>query len=172
MNLKSSVRLALPLLLLATIPCWSQTSHLSDLLAKLTLTLRNKTAVPLRLPTHIPNLDNERELYAILISSDTIGYEVVLGATPDCEGQHVCSYGFLLGTKRPVSDFVDSERNGVPVSLHKGIKGVFYDTVCGAYCSESLLVWREGEYNYIVGLKAERESTLITAVNSAIDSPW
>jgi len=99
---------------------------------------------------------------------DQTGYEVVLGATPDCQGQHVCSYGFLLGTTGPVSDFV-SDRKGIAVTLHNGIRGTFYDMLCGAYCGESLIAWNEGRYHYIIGLKAEKKANLILVANSAID---
>jgi hypothetical protein len=83
--------------------CSAQSSHLIEVLAEVAPTLRDTTSVPLRFPSHIPGLDKETQLYAITRSVDVTGYEVVLGATPDCQGQHVCSYGFLVGTTRSVS---------------------------------------------------------------------
>lgn len=157
------------LVLVAVSLCSAQTSHVADALAKIAPILREKTAVPLRFPSSIPVLDNETALYAITRSVDQTAYWVVLGATPDCYGQHQCSYGFFVGTTRPVRDFVGDKR-GSAVELRNGVNGSFYDTVCGAYCDESLIVWNEGRYNYIIGLKAEKKSTMVQVANSAIES--
>lgn len=133
--------------------------------------LRQKTSVPVRIPTEVPGLDAENNLYAIVKSADETGYTVVLGTTPDCGGQHVCSYGTLIGTTRPLNEIDDygfTDRHRTRVKLWKGISGYFYDSVCGAYCSDSLIVWTEGKYSYIIGLKAERQSSMIKIANSAI----
>jgi hypothetical protein len=154
--------------IVAVVLCSAQLSHLIEVLAEVAPTLRDTTSVPLRFPSHIPILDKETELYAITRSVDGTGYEVVLGATPDCRGQHACSYGFLIGTTRPISSIV-SDRRGSAVALFRGINASFYDTVCGGYCNESLIVWSEGKYHYIIGLKAEKKSNMILVANSAIE---
>jgi hypothetical protein len=133
--------------------------------------LHQKTSVPLRLPTHVSGLDGEGEVYAIVKSANETGYVVILGATPDCEGQHVCSNGTLIGTSRPLSqvdEYAINDRRGILVRLQHGLKGYFYESVCGAYCSDSLIVWTEGNNHYIIGLKAQRKSDMIGAANSAI----
>jgi hypothetical protein len=133
--------------------------------------LHQKTSVPLRLPTHVSGLDGEGEVYAIVKSANETGYIVILGATPDCEGQHVCSHGTLIGTSHPLSqvdEYAINDRRGTPVRLQHGLKGYFYESVCGAYCSDSLIVWTEGNNHYIIGLKAQRKSDMIGAANSAI----
>jgi hypothetical protein len=146
-------------------------SHLIKVFSEAVTVLRQRTSVPVRIPTEIPGLDAENDLYAIVKSAYRTGYAVVLGASPDCEGQHVCSYGTLIGTTRPLNEIDDYKFTGrrrKRVILWNGISGYFYDSVCGAYCSDSLIVWTEGKYRYIIGLKAERQSNMIKVANSAI----
>jgi hypothetical protein len=147
----------------------SPQSQIIKVYSKAVPLLHQKTSVPLRLPAQVSGLDDD--VYAIVKSVDNTGYVVILGATPDCEGQHVCSYGTLIGTSRPlnkIDEYGISDRRGTPVRLQHGVKGRFYETVCGAYCSDSLIVWTEGNYHYVIGLKAERKSGMIVAANSAI----
>ena len=135
--------------------------------------LRTKTSVPLRLPTCVWGMDSDDKPYAIVKSVDAGGYVVVLGATPDCEGQHVCSYGTMIGSSRPVDQIEGydvTRRPRTPVKLRGGITGYFYEAVCGAYCSDSFITWTEGRYHYIIGLKAEKRSKLLASVNSAIEA--
>lgn len=146
-------------------------SQLMKVFSEAVSVLRQKTSVPIRIPTEVPGLDAENNLYATVKSADETGYTVALGATPDCGGQHVCSYGTLIGTTRPfneIDDYGFTDRHRTRVMLRNGINGYFYDSVCGAYCSDSLIVWTEGKYRYIIGLKAERRSNMIKVANSAI----
>lgn len=150
---------------------FTQTSHLAEGLAKLRPVLHNRTAVPLRIPASIPELDDVQDIHAIVETATADEYLIVLGATPDCEGQHVCSYGALIGTSKPLAslDFYRPEgRKGTSVVLRGAIRGYYYEPECGAYCSDSFLVWTEGKYNYVVGLKVGTQKTLIQAANSAI----
>jgi hypothetical protein len=147
-------------------------SHLMKVFSKAVPLILKKTSVPIRIPTEVPGLDREDDdLYAIVQSADETGYTIILGATPDCEGQHVCSYGTLIGTTRPFNEIADdglTDRRKKRVILWNGISGYFYDSVCGAYCDDSLIVWTEGKYRYIIGLKAEKQSNMIKVANSAI----
>jgi hypothetical protein len=118
-------------------------------------------------------LDSKDELYAVVKSVDETGYVVVLGATADCEGEHVCSYGTMIGTSRPldqIDEYDVTRRPRTLVKLRRGLTGHFYASVCGAYCSDSFITWTEGTYHYIIGLKAGRRSDLIGSVNSAIEA--
>src|SRR5690349_13092891 len=83
-------------------PCSGSQSAVSNAFAKAIVTLRAKTPVPPRLPTCVPGLGSGDDAYAIVKSADENGYVVVLGATPDCQGQHVCSYGTMIGTLHPL----------------------------------------------------------------------
>jgi hypothetical protein len=153
--------------------CLDSLSPISSVYTKAVTVLRSKTSVPLRLPTCVWGLDSNDDLHAIVKSADESGYVLVLGATPDCQGQHVCSYGTMIGTSHPL-DQIDAydvtRRRRTLVKLHRGLAGYFYGSVCGAYCSDSFVTWTEGTYHYIIGLKAEKKSKLVASVNSAIDS--
>ena len=161
------------LLLVSTILCWAGTSHVSETLGRIVPTLRRQTSVPLRLPSHIPALDQEPDLHANILSADKTGYVIVLAATPDCEGAHVCSFGALIGTTRPVKsiDFYSvSDRKRNSVTLRRGMKADFYRSECATYCDDALIVWTEHAFHYIVGLKGGSKAELIAAANSAIDA--
>jgi hypothetical protein len=146
-------------------------SHVAETFSQVAPKLRKNTSVPLRLPTFVRGLEDESKLYAVIKSADAAGYVVVLGATPDCQGQHVCSYGIFIGTSRPldlIGEYDFSDRHGTRVALAHGIKGAFYETDCGAYCSDALITWSEGNFHYVIGIKAEKKSDLIRTANSAI----
>lgn len=153
--------------------CSNSLFPISGALTKAVIAVRSKTSVPIRLATCVSGFDSANELHAIVKSVDRSTYIVVLGATPECEGQHVCSYGTMIGTSLPLNrirEYDVTRRPRSPVNLHRGIKGYFYASVCGAHCGDSLITWTEGAYHYIIGLKAEERRNLIASVNSAIDS--
>jgi len=131
--------------------------------------LKEKTKAPPRLITYFPRLGQADDLYVNVRSADSTGYEIVLGFTPDCEGQNVCGYGRLVGTTRPFNEIEEIEgRKWVPVILKGRVKGRYYDTECAANCSYSVVAWSEGKWHYLVELKAERKSLVIRAANSAL----
>ena len=137
--------------------CSNSLFPISGVLTKAVTAVRSKTSVPIRLPTCISGFDSAEELHAIVKSVDGSRYVVVLGATPECEGQHVCSYGTMIGTSLPlnrIGAYDVTRRPRSLVDLHRRIKGYFYASVCGAYCSDSFITWTEGAYHYIIGLKA------------------
>ena len=148
----------------------------SDEQAKLARRLREnfnqfteKTSAPPRLISYFPRLVKADDLYVNVLSSDSTGYEIVLGFTPDCEGQNVCGYGRLVGTTRPFSEIEELEgQKWIPVTLAGRIKARYYDTKCATYCSYSVVAWSEGKWHYLVELKAERKSLVIRAANSAL----
>ena len=144
--------------------CLGSLSQISGVFTKAVTVLRSKTSVPPRLPTCVWGLDTKDEHFAIVKSVDEGGYVVVLGATPDCEGQHVCSYGTMIGTSRPldqIDEYDVTRRRRTLVKLRRGLTGYFYASVCGAYCSDSFITWTEGAYHYIIGLKAEKNPTCL-----------
>lgn len=153
--------------------CLGSLSPITEAYAKSLIVLRSKTTVPLRLPTCILGLGSKDEVYALVKSANEDEYVLVLGATPDCNGQHVCSYGTVIGTSRPIDQIDEYDVTRRPrtlVKLRNGLTGYFYASVCGAYCSDSFITWTEGTYHYIIGLKAEKESNLLASVNSAIQA--
>src|SRR5690348_16703240 len=109
-------------------PCSGSRSVVSNAFAKAIVTLRAKTPVPPRLPTCVPGMGSEDEAYAIVKSADESGYVVVLGATPDCRGQHVCSYGTMIGTLHPlvqIDKYDVTRRPRSAVKLRGGLRGYF-----------------------------------------------
>lgn len=151
--------------------CSSQLSSISSVFTNALPVLRSKTSVPVRLPACVRGLNSKDELYAIVKTAEKSGYVVVLGAIPDCEGQHVCSYGTMVGTSGPLNQIGEydlAHRSRVSVKLRRGLTGFYYASVCHAYCSDSLITWSEGSYHYIIGLKSGNLSSLVASANSAI----
>jgi len=152
------------------IHCMGTLSPISSAYTKAITVLRSKTRVPLRLPNCVWGVEKP---YTVVKSAGRDGYVLVLGATPDCEGQHVCSYGTVIGTSLPLDQIAEydiTRRPRTQVRLRKGLTGYFYASVCGAYCSDSFITWTEGRYHYIIGLKDEEKSNLLASVNSAIEA--
>ena len=129
--------------------------------------LQKRTKVPLRLPTFIPPYgDADNLVFATVESADAQGYDVEIAFAEDCHGANVCHLGEIQGSTK----LFPREGRRVPVALHKGLTGYFIDSTCGASCNDSEILWREGDYHYSIGMKAEEEATLVKIVNSAIDS--
>ena len=128
--------------------------------------LREKSRVPLRLPTYLATEDEEYPLYAIIETVTPSHYEIQLAFTKDCTGGNACRYGMVAGrTVRPTA----KQERGKPVILARGITGYFVDAICGANCSDSTLSWKQDGYLYTVGIKAASIRTLIKVANSAIE---
>jgi len=130
--------------------------------------LRKTTKVPLRLPTKY--IFGGEGLFAIIDSVDTSSYQVQLAFDEDCRGQNVCHEATFIGSLNPIvlKEGMIHPIKRVPVVLHGGIKGYFIDSQCGAYCDESVIVWKQNGYHYSFGIKAGRKNVLIEIVNSAI----
>ena len=146
-------------------------SAISKAYAKALPVLHKKTSVPLRLPTQGLGLEGEQDLFAIVESADDTTYIVDLAATPDCYREHACSYGTFVGTSRPLHEIQGygfEDREGISVGLRHGLKGRYYKGLCGAYCSDSRIVWTEGRFHYIIGLKAATKRDIVRSANSSI----
>jgi len=160
--------------ILGPVPTWAQTERdrsvrsPAAIFSKVESDLLDKTGVPLRLPSWIPD-DGEKQhpLYAILQSASQTGYKIELAWTPDCSGGNNCHYGTVQGS---ISSIVENEGLKEAVSLEGGIKGYFIGFTCGAHCDDSAIGWSEGGYQYSISVKAEKKATLIKVANSAIVS--
>ena len=136
-----------------------------DIFAPIIGKLRQDTAVPLKLPPFLPfNNDRANPLY-VNGSADEQGYRIEIGLTPDCEGQHVCHYGTLFGSRRRI-EMDDGKR--VAVVLAGGVRGEFHESTCAAYCSDVQIGWPQDGYFYMISLKAATPAELKRMVNSAI----
>ncbi|WP_313898069.1 hypothetical protein [Nodosilinea sp. LEGE 07298] len=114
-------------------------------------------------------------------------YEISLDATPDCQGDDRCSFGFLSGEQvfqntptvaslyayelKP--DFQPMARSPEAmgeVSLTGGITGTFIPFVCGANCDTSKVFWEQSGVRYGVGIRYGSQASLITFANSVIQN--
>jgi len=127
--------------------------------------LRSGSSVPPRLPSFLPRVTADNQVFLNNVDFNSLGYDLRLGVERDCEGEHRCSYGIFLGSKQPIEP---SDEKPVPILLWGGIRGNFYDTQCGAYCDESWIVWSQDGFYYAIGITAEKRAVLIRVANSAI----
>lgn len=122
------------------------------------------TSVEPRLPTAM-SPDGE-ELFAELAVEDN-GYAIAVGLTPDCYGAGACGFGSLSG--QTMIEGYEGFEGGTFVKLPHGIEGRFYDSTCGASCSDGVILWMEGSVQYRIGQKAARGPEVIEMAWSAID---
>jgi len=131
------------------------------------------TDIPPMLPTSFMIAD-EMALYPVVLSMEYGIYEISLDFSEDCNWATACHFGVLAGSLTSGNElystpniFVDVER-AVPVTLTNGIEGYYIEGLCGASCSNSLIVWVQDFYQYIIGSKAASQAFLLDIVNSAI----
>ena len=153
------------LMLLAQAQILAQSSTDGAIFERVLPMLRQKTRVPLRLPTYLATETETYPLHAIVEAASPARYELQLAFTPDCTGGNACRYGIVSG--RAVRRSSKSLR-GKPVKLAQGVTGYFVDAKCGANCSDSTLSWQQGGYRYTVGIKAADVEMLRKVANSAI----
>ena len=155
--------------------------------------LQRQSKTPILLPTYIPasgqrqpapaTASNLTVYVALPQPQPKLGYDLVLGYTPDCTGGNACRLGSVRGMPKPVQSIEEfysftkdpalkrrgsTEMMGI-VSLSKGIQGWFIPSTCGANCSDALVVWDDGRYRYSVGIKVGDKASLVQMANSAID---
>jgi len=130
--------------------------------------LKQKTRVPLWLPTYIPESDGDIPLYAQLEAVTATNYSILLGFDPECNGGTACRLGSISGEK------INSQHkslNGKKITLSRTRQGYFVDAVCGANCSDSTLSWKEKGYLYKLAIKAGDLQTLVKMANSTVLIP-
>lgn len=130
--------------------------------------LQKQTSVPILFTTEI--YDSLWEgvsgmVYLTLYEVTSSQYSFNIGFTPSCAGATVCRIGTLQG------EHVSSKSpklKGKKIALIEGKSGYFSEGDCGASCADSLLTWREGPYQYQVGLKAGGLKDLQNVANTLI----
>jgi hypothetical protein len=131
------------------------------------------TNVSPMIPTSFMIAD-EMALYPYVLSMAEGLYEISVDFGEDCKMTTACHFGVLAGSLTSGNElystpniFVDVDR-AVPVTLANGIEGYYIEGLCGASCSDSLIVWVQDFYQYIIGSKAASQAFLLDLVNSAI----
>ena len=165
-RLMNSLGLALFMLLLLASEIGAQTTSSGAIFDKVLQPLRQRTRVPLRLPSYLATESETSPLYAIIMTATSKRYELQLAFTPDCDGENVCRYGMVSGIVAPPRP---KRPPGKPVKLMRGITGYFIDAKCDRTCSDSTLTWQQDGHRYVVGIKAADIDTLRKVANSAID---
>ena len=141
---------------------------LTGLYNKIQPIVKQKTRVPLRLPSNLDATSLDYPLFAQLAKAIATQYEILIDYTPDCSGSTACMLAFVSGRKLdpnknypldrlPSSGSLSSDDEsprGTPVQLSNDIQGYFFSAQCGASCGYSILMWRENDNLYMVGIKA------------------
>ena len=136
--------------------------------------LKDKTRVPPAIPVSLPKKTEVDRFFCTVITLQPNEYEVVIGWTADCGGGNACRVGGLYGKRSPggritgTDNYPFDRRRSRRVRLLRGIRGHFVEATCGANCSDSMVFWKRGGYEYMVGLKAEDVATVVELANSAI----
>lgn len=147
--------------------------------------LKAKTRVPLQLPAYIPQEDYL--LYITVNMATPKRYELTIGTDTNCSGGNYCRYGTVSGQRITPStpsveeqyaflndpSYQPTERSTQKmgrVTLANGIEGYFIPYVCGANCDDSKVIWEQGGYRYLVGIKAGEKKLVVEMANSAISS--
>jgi hypothetical protein len=90
------------------------------------------------------------------------GYDIELGAVPNCDDADACFVAEFSGGKGTLS-------LPVAVSLRNGISGRYKDISCGASCSPASIEWIEHGDLYTIQFGG-RKSVLIALADSAIQA--
>lgn len=132
------------------------------------LTRLQETKIPLRLPTDIASEKESNPIYAVIDRVTPSQYQIFLAYTQDCQGENFCRYGTITGEALSEEE---KTVTGESVLLTNGIQGYFHNAECHAYCTDSVLSWKENGYLYSIGVKAANKETLIRVANSALKNP-
>lgn len=139
--------------------------------------LKGKTQVPLAIPRSPPKDEVVGEFFGSVTTLKPNEYEVFIGFGAGCNGMPPCQIGVLTGHRVRGKRFMGSPNyypgvlpRGRQVKLYGGITGCYRDYECAAGCGDSIAYWRQGGYEYMVGIRAEKMSVLIEFANSAIRS--
>ena len=135
-------------------------------------TLREQTAVPLKLPTYfiVPDYltakERKRPLKVIVSEAKPDSFALAFCYSGICQGSF--NYGEISGekitpqTEKPVFDKT--------VKLAREITGYYQEGSCGASCGNAWMFWEQDGYLYSLSLSVDDVETLTKVVNSAINN--
>lgn len=139
-------------------------------LASAVAMLREKSAVPLRLPAIFPSpdylsaKDRKRPLNSVVTDARPDGFTLEYCFSDLCRGEYY--YGVISGERiTPKTE----PPAGKAVELADGITGYFEEGSCGASCGHGWIFWDQDGFRYGVGLNVNDDlETLVKFANSAI----
>lgn len=180
-SIPSSIALSVAISLLVATSLSGQTplgSHLPPIeregFGPVAPALAGKTRVPLVIPSALPEDEGVGRFYCTVVTLGPHEYEVIIGWSTECGGGNACRVGSLYGRRARGGRITGSgnypfeRRRARRVRLGGGITGYFVDATCGANCSDSKVFWKQGGYEYMVGLKMGRMANVVALANSAI----
>lgn len=126
--------------------------------------LKAATRVPVFLPTRLPSWVDAGP-FAIIEQSSATHYAVDIAAVADCNGAHVCSFGHVYGSSKPLS-IDDIPGGGTWVVLGSGVKVRYVGSVNYAYPSDAVLAWQSGGNYYAITLKGGSLADLAATMRS------
>lgn len=134
------------------------------------------TGVAVMLPPSFP-VDGDLGTYPYVISAMDGKYEVSLGIVEDCMDTGACTYGHLVARRigaagdayETIMPFWDAAVSDMP-SLVGNIPSYFVDYQCGANCGDAMLFWIYNDCEYMLGLRAGSEETLIELANAMLQN--
>lgn len=130
--------------------------------------LKQKTSVPLRIPTYIVASGKTKFFANAESESTTDSFQLYFDYELGCGGLTACNQGTITGEKLTPES---KPNTGIAVKLAKNIIGYFEDFECGASCGDSTITWDENGYRYTAGLKGGYLTDVRKMANSAINNP-
>jgi len=136
--------------------------------------LKGKTRVHLVIPSALPKSEEVDRFYCTLITLEPNEYEAIIGWSTECGGGNACRIGSFYGKHSlggrimGTGNYPFERRRARRVRLMGGITGYFVNATCGANCSDSKVFWKQGGYEYMVGLKMGEMTNVVALANSAI----
>ncbi len=126
--------------------------------------LQQKTQLPIRLPTYVPETDESIPVYARLETVTPSRYQIMLAFTEDCTGGTACRLGAISGE---IISPQHTPLTGEKVAVAEGLIGYLTPSICRANCSDAILTWEQEGVRYTVALKAGKIEQLTRMANSA-----
>ncbi len=116
------------------------------------------------LPTRLPGWVDAGP-FAIIEQSSATHYAVDIAAVSDCNGAHVCSFGHVYGSTKPLGED-EVPGGGTVVATGQGVKLRYVASVNYAYPSDSVLAWQSNGNYYALTLKGGTLADLMAVFRS------
>jgi|GEM_PF-1034895 len=126
--------------------------------------LKSTTKIPLLLPGYLPTSDKDK-VYVSVQKVTVSLYDIEITLAPDCNYAGAC-HAASVHAEQVAANTATPE--GEVVYLSKEMVGYYQPFGCGASCSDSAMVWQQGNVRYTVTIKAGNLEQMLRMANSAI----